>query len=701
MWPLLRSRARSAGGNALLCLALGTAVSCWRREPPPPPDLLLITISDFGAADLDRDPAGATPNLAQLAREGVDLTSAFASAPLSLASLTTLMTGTEPPWHGVRGDRDGHAMPQLTTLAEALRGAGRSTAAAVGADPLRSSSGLSQGFQRYDEAQLLEILGADGRPADPIPRRGAAAVTAAALSAVAASTTPWMLWVHYADASPITGQAEPARARAAAIVALDAEVGRLLRGLPPSPGGRLVALTADRGPRRVAPDPYLVDDTSTHVPLLLSWPGHLPAGMRLAEAVSLVDLAPTLLAQLGVAPPRDTQGADLSPLLRSEARPQRTLYAESQAPADDLGLAPVASLRLGDLRLVRTSRDRLFDLGEDPGQRRDLSAARPEDARRLGAALDELLRLRQRPERPRSEPGAPGAPPIPEGPEATPEPGEPLFPPPPPPPEPQLAPDPYDHLALMEAARAQVFDRLSLEDEPALASLLRSHPHAGRLWREGLRLAEGSPSYGPLLTEAADLFPDDALVAARLASHAVSRGEKGAVGALSRAFEAHHDADRPPLCDSALLYATRAAMDLGRMTEAEELMAALAARPLNRSDELAARAQLGHRMHRLESAEADLGAALARRPGDAELWRQLGVVLLADGRQRDADAALAKSVALAPAQPEVWRLRALMARELGDEATAAERCRQHAAYGGDLSRCLSATDGLAAPEDLR
>tara|TARA_R110002072_G_scaffold228234_11_gene385361 strand:- start:58997 stop:60499 length:1503 start_codon:yes stop_codon:yes gene_type:complete len=57
-------------------------------------------------------------------------------------------------------------------------------------------------------------------------------------------------------------------------------------------------------------------DMGVRVPLAIRWGKHLQAGRRIAEFVSLVDLAPTFLAAANVAIPAEMSGQSLWPLLR-------------------------------------------------------------------------------------------------------------------------------------------------------------------------------------------------------------------------------------------------------------------------------------------------------------------------------------------------------------------------------------------------
>ena len=57
-------------------------------------------------------------------------------------------------------------------------------------------------------------------------------------------------------------------------------------------------------------------EASVRVPLQIAWPGQLPAGARIPQVVSLVDVVATLLDIAGVEPPAPLDGDSLLPLLR-------------------------------------------------------------------------------------------------------------------------------------------------------------------------------------------------------------------------------------------------------------------------------------------------------------------------------------------------------------------------------------------------
>ncbi|MEE9534618.1 MAG: sulfatase, partial [Acidimicrobiia bacterium] len=64
-------------------------------------------------------------------------------------------------------------------------------------------------------------------------------------------------------------------------------------------------------------DPIFRSSVS-RVPLIFIWPGHIPAGQRLNQTVSMIDVLPTILDLVGLPMPEVMQGQSLAPLLLGE-----------------------------------------------------------------------------------------------------------------------------------------------------------------------------------------------------------------------------------------------------------------------------------------------------------------------------------------------------------------------------------------------
>ena len=56
----------------------------------------------------------------------------------------------------------------------------------------------------------------------------------------------------------------------------------------------------------------------TRIPMLFVWPGHIPAGKRFSETVSMIDMLPTILDLVGLPMPEVMQGQSLVPLLEGK-----------------------------------------------------------------------------------------------------------------------------------------------------------------------------------------------------------------------------------------------------------------------------------------------------------------------------------------------------------------------------------------------
>jgi arylsulfatase A-like enzyme len=417
VWKRQRSALRGlpALGAALL------AAACAREAPR---SAVLISIDTLRADHLGvyGHARPTSPHLDAFAAGGVVFEDARSTAAWALPAHASMLTGLTPARHGGRTFR--HFLPsELPTLATLLHARGFATAGFVNSGFLKPRFGIARGFGTY------ALFREDDSPEGAAPR-----ITQRALAWLEEHRDrPFFLFLHYFDvhsdysAVPrirqefapepgrltgttaelmrIRGSGGPVDAADAERLArlCDAGIRQLDEGLAPllawlETSGALeqtmVVVTADHGEEFGEHGSVGHDRTHyrelLHVPLVLRGAG-LPAGVRVAEPVSLTDLAPTLLRLLGVEPPPDLDGRDLAPLWRSPAGPAapRPLFAETSPQAEDA----LRSVRLGPLELIRdrrTGRAELYDLASDPGETRDFSAERPEDAAHPGALLDAL-----------------------------------------------------------------------------------------------------------------------------------------------------------------------------------------------------------------------------------------------------------------------------------------------------------------------
>lgn len=156
-------------------------------------------------------------------------------------------------------------------------------------------------------------------------------------------------------------------------------------------------------------------DCLVHVPLIISWPGRLPAGHVEENLVSLIDVVPTLLRLTGLPVPTTMQGRLLPPL--PGCKPRDAVFAEYGAGGPRVTLEvlrstpwPVDRRRVGVLlrereaegrpHMIRTREwklvhdpmgdmDELYDLRNDPWELTNLA----EDAAYAGVVGELKARL--------------------------------------------------------------------------------------------------------------------------------------------------------------------------------------------------------------------------------------------------------------------------------------------------------------------
>jgi len=176
----------------------------------------------------------------------------------------------------------------------------------------------------------------------------------------------------------------------------------------------VVVLTADHGEelgeREIIGHAYSLSNALTHVPLAIKAP-NVPAGVEARSGGATIDIAPTILALVGVAKPSSFKGRSLT-----ELDPSRVIYQETSAPIDlikqlDRIIASgqagqnavrqevVAPLKESVIQanwkytVDRTTNTReLHDLGADPTQLRNLIGTNAPQERTLREAYESLRR---------------------------------------------------------------------------------------------------------------------------------------------------------------------------------------------------------------------------------------------------------------------------------------------------------------------
>jgi arylsulfatase A-like enzyme len=420
-----------------------------------PPNLLLISVDTLRADRLGAYGHGlaTTPTTDGLAADGVVFSDASTPLPRTTQAFASLFTSRSPDKLGVLevGERLADAE---VTLAEILREAGYQTLGVTGNAVADRDQGLDQGFERFiGDSELKARFGSRG--AGRLRHTKAEWVTRAAIELLGeVGDGPFFLWVHYKDphwvyAPPLSYVAAEDREalgfyrRAARwkpvgatvffnlngeaarwrhrldplyddeIHYVDAMIEKLLSAVRGRPDAErtLIVFTSDHGESLGEHGYYyehgdFVYQTTLRVPLIFTMPGRIPEGRVIASPVSLLDVLPTVLSLLGVAPPQRAaiEGIDLSGLLAetdsSPAAEERLLFSQSgssMSPQNPIrllggrrsGERPFRYLRREPWVLVHSeSGSRLYRADRDPALWNDIADIHPDVVAKLEREIE-------------------------------------------------------------------------------------------------------------------------------------------------------------------------------------------------------------------------------------------------------------------------------------------------------------------------
>lgn len=322
-------------------------IACTKPEAPAPvarPSILLVTLDTTRA-----DAIGAnTPSFNALAARARIFRYAYATAPQTLPSHSSMLTGLYPAGHGVH-ENARYLAAQHPVAAEKLAAAGYRTAAFVSAFPLARRFGLARGFETYDDA-----------PDPGRSERSARATTDRAIAWLAQASGPAFLWVHYYDPHfpyvPAYGEE---------VKTMDAELGRLLQAYERTSGEKAIVVVADHGEslgeHGEAEHGNLLYQSVMHVPLLIAGPGVTPAVV--SEPVSTRRVFHTIL---------DFAGIEKELTLRE--RVDEVVVGEAMGPFLQYGWQPQIMAVDGRQKAIHAGAIEVYDVVADPAETRDLGA---------------------------------------------------------------------------------------------------------------------------------------------------------------------------------------------------------------------------------------------------------------------------------------------------------------------------------------
>jgi arylsulfatase A-like enzyme len=340
------------------------------------PNIILITVDSTRADRMGFLGARGnhTPNLDGLAHQGIVFAQAYAQAPTTIISAATILTGTYPQTHQA-SEFGSHLPATLPYLPALLHANGYRTGAFVGSFQLDPRNGPYQGYDRgfdlYD-AGLHEAVKGESR-FQSVERHGNEVATRASKWLVSNKQRPMFLWVHLQDPAGVSGSTYDR-----AIAAADAAVGTLLSLLRAQSiyDDSAIVVAATQGQSLGAHGEgthgvFLYDET-IHVPLVVKLPKNQMAGKQTKNRARLLDIAPTVLAEAGVAIPAQMQGQSLIRISQVSSQTDLPAYSRSELPKSAFGCSVLESWRAGKFLYIRAPKPELYDLVSDPGAMHNL-----------------------------------------------------------------------------------------------------------------------------------------------------------------------------------------------------------------------------------------------------------------------------------------------------------------------------------------
>lgn len=428
---LARPTAQRVVAAGLAAALVAVSLACTGTGPSPgdeaPQSVVIVAIDTLRRDHLScyGFPHPISPNIDRLAGEGTRFTNAVTTAPWTLPSFASLFSGQYPSAHGA-GERTGPQgesgeppkspiRPQVAVLPELLGAAGYLTASFFDNPYLGDTWGLSRGFgnSRRSESGGAESVDAalawlaehEGEPTFVLLHLMEPHLPYEPPEPYAGQARSWFPGAAPTADRPAAVHGDNMRALYAGEVAYsDHLVGRFVDGLRDM--GRLddslLVLLSDHGEefwehaeieRRLYNDPrelwgighgHSQFEELIAMPLIVRFPGRVPAGTQVDALVQMHDLAPSILEWAGLEVPPEMTGVSLLPALAGET-PRDHAFSEFILYGDDR-----RSYREGTLKAIMgptLETSELYDLAVDPGETVNLRDERPDDFRRLARRL--------------------------------------------------------------------------------------------------------------------------------------------------------------------------------------------------------------------------------------------------------------------------------------------------------------------------
>jgi arylsulfatase A len=393
------------------------------------PNVIFILADDLGINDLAcygrKDHR--TPNLDQLARDGMRFTASYCAQPICSPSRAAILTGQAParlhlttylpgradaPSQKLLHPKINQQLPlEHVTFAEIFKTNGYATAC-IGKWHLGGKGFLptEQGFDVYHPGQ------ANTKPSESEGGKGEYDLTRASIAFIETNRArPFFLYLahnspHIAYTAKTNLIAKNKTAfepvYAAVIESLDDTVGLLLRALDNFSlrTNTIVIFTSDNGGLHVPEGPHKrITDNSPfragkgflyegglRVPLIVRWPGQVPAARIVDTPLINTSWFATLCELAKIPAPQSVDARSFSQLLKGRSVAEERMFWHFPHYTNQ-GSRPGGAMRDGDWKFIvhyDTTEPELYDLKSDPGEMRNVAGQHPDRTAEMRRQLD-------------------------------------------------------------------------------------------------------------------------------------------------------------------------------------------------------------------------------------------------------------------------------------------------------------------------
>lgn len=417
---------RLAGLGAAAALLPSTSLFAAEDRKP---NVIVILADDMGYADMGTHGCKdvPTPHLDSIAKNGVRFTDGYVSCPVCSPTRAGLLTGRYQTRFGHEGnpgpgmDRKTWGLPlDQKTIAQYMKEAGYATGV-VGKWHLGDNAEYHPNRRGFDEffgfiggahpyldptINSFNMVQRNGKPVDERDHLTYAFGREAVSFIDRHKDKPFFLYLAFnavhaplhrpirlKDAFPEIKD-EKRRSYATLLKSMDDMVGAVLdkvREEKLEKDTLIIFLSDNGGPTlgtTAKNDPLKGYKTQVHeggirVPFMVQWVGHVPAGKTYGKPVISLDILPTAVAAAGGKVDDRVEGVDFIPFItgKNAGTPHESLFWRFNGQS---------AIRKGEWKLSKhpTKGLRLYNLKDDPGEKKDLSGEYADKVSELGAAWD-------------------------------------------------------------------------------------------------------------------------------------------------------------------------------------------------------------------------------------------------------------------------------------------------------------------------